>query len=161
MASRRYSSGGHGDSSGKGGGPDGDSSYYQRMRERNNEASKRCRLKRRMKTETMEYQANMLGKHNRWLKDRLSKMEGLKKALVGLQRDIKRGPDCQCTQTLKSIAAKVSADYPEECNQTTRELLANSQSLREMKPNDHPGFAPASTATSHQSVHQGGFGLFG
>ena len=59
VASRRYSSGGHGDSSkvGGGGGPDGgDSSYYQRMRERNNEASKRCRLKRRMKTETMEYQ---------------------------------------------------------------------------------------------------------
>ena len=40
-------------------------SYYQRMRERNNEASKRCRLKRRMKAEGLESQANQLGMSNK------------------------------------------------------------------------------------------------
>ena len=51
------------------------------MRERNNEASKRCRLKRRVKSETMEHQGTMLGLNNRWLKQRVSRMEALTKVL--------------------------------------------------------------------------------
>ena len=103
------------------------------MRERNNEASKRCRLKRRMKAETMEYQATMLGKHNRWLKDRLNKMEALKKALVGLKQEMKRGPDCQCMQGLTAVSHQISADYPEECSLTSRDLLSSSQSCRQVR----------------------------
>ena len=53
------------------------------MRERNNEASKRCRLKRRMKYETMEHQGTMLGLNNRWLKQRVARLDGL----VGILRE--------------------------------------------------------------------------
>ncbi len=47
------------------------------MRERNNEASKRCRLKRRMKAESMEQQASQLLLSNKALKQRISKLERL------------------------------------------------------------------------------------
>ena len=87
---------------------------FQRMRERNNEASKRCRLKRRMKYETMEHQGNMLGLNNRWLKQRVARLDGLVSVLRdgvyairtssgvdGTNDDAKGG--CTCSNTIASL----------------------------------------------------------
>jgi hypothetical protein len=58
-----------------------DGSYYQKMRERNNEASKRCRLKRRMKAVSMENQSSMLNMANKMLKQRIKRLEHVGAAL--------------------------------------------------------------------------------
>ena len=51
------------------------------MRERNNEASKRCRLKRRMKAVSMENQSSMLNMANKMLKQRIKRLEHVGAAL--------------------------------------------------------------------------------
>ena len=51
------------------------------MRERNNEASKRCRLKRRMKAVSMENQSSMLNMANKMLKQRIKRLEHVGVAL--------------------------------------------------------------------------------
>ena len=51
------------------------------MRERNNEASKRCRLKRRMKAVSMENQSSMLNMANKMLKLRIRRLENVHAAL--------------------------------------------------------------------------------
>ena len=51
------------------------------MRERNNEASKRCRLKRRMKAVSMENQGSMLSMANKMLKLRIMRLENVGAAL--------------------------------------------------------------------------------
>ena len=51
------------------------------MRERNNEASKRCRLKRRMKAVSMENQSSMLNMANKMLKKRIQRLEHVGAAL--------------------------------------------------------------------------------
>ena len=51
------------------------------MRERNNEASKRCRLKRRMKAVSMENQSSMLNMANKMLKKRIQRLKHVGAAL--------------------------------------------------------------------------------
>ena len=90
------------------------------MRERNNEASKRCRLKRRVKYETMENQATMLGLNNRWLKQRVTRLDGLVKVLRDGVYAIKtssgkealedKNMGCQCAQTIESLK-QINASY--------------------------------------------------
>ena len=55
--------------------------FFQKMRERNNEASKRCRLKRRMKAVSMENQSSMLNMANKMLKQRIKRLEHVGVAL--------------------------------------------------------------------------------
>ena len=98
---------------------------FQRMRERNNEASKRCRLKRRMKYETMEHQGNMLGLNNRWLKQRVARLDGLVSVLrdgvyairtssgVDGTNDAKGG--CTCSNTIASLKQINNSCKENEC----------------------------------------------
>ena len=51
------------------------------MYERNNEASKRCRLKRRIKAVLMENQSSMLSMANKMLKLRIMRLENVGAAL--------------------------------------------------------------------------------
>ena len=52
--------------------------YYQRMRERNNEASKRCRLKRRIKQDSLEKTRLLLANQKETLKNRVAKLHKIK-----------------------------------------------------------------------------------
>ena len=101
------------------------------MRERNNEASKRCRLKRRLKYETMEHQGNMLGLNNRWLKQRVARLDGLVSVLregvyairtssanTECKDDGKGG--CQCSNTIASLK-----QINESCKENECFLLSN------------------------------------
>jgi hypothetical protein len=63
------------------------------MRERNNEASKRCRLKRRLKAETLESQAQMLHISNRLLRQRIAKIE---KICLIMKEGVKHMQPRQC-----------------------------------------------------------------
>lgn len=72
------------------------------MRERNNEASKRCRLKRRMKAVSMENQASMLVGSNRMLKLRIQRLEQIGAALKEGVKKIQAG-QCECDLTLSTI----------------------------------------------------------
>ncbi len=74
----------------------------QRMRERNNEASKRCRLKRRMKAECMENQASLLTSANRMLKARITRLENVGAALREGVRMIQSG-QCACDLTANKV----------------------------------------------------------
>ena len=136
-AARRYSSGSSDTRSEPGGEDKNSASYYQRMRERNNEASKRCRLKRRMKAETMEYQANMLTKHNKWLKDRLSKMERVKKVMEEIKAD--RNPDGEKYVLKLRQLTTVSG---EECTLKTKDLLSASKNCRDLNTEPLATFGP-------------------
>ncbi len=73
------------------------------MRERNNEASKRCRLKRRMKAECMENQASILTSTNRMMKTRISRLEHLSSALKEGVRMIQSG-NCACDLTANKVS---------------------------------------------------------
>merc|ERR1711963_510637 len=77
-------------------------SYYQRMRERNNEASKRCRLKRRMKAVSMENQASMLQVANKQLRARIQRLENVGAALKEGVKKIQAG-QCACDLTVGTV----------------------------------------------------------
>ena len=94
------------------------------MRERNNEASKRCRLKRRLKYETMEHQGNMLGLNNRWLKQRVARLDGLVSALregvYAIRTSTIEGAEngkngCKCSKTLDSLKQINDSSKENEC----------------------------------------------
>ena len=78
------------------------SSYYQKMRERNNEASKRCRMKRRLKAVSLEGQLDLLSLSNKALKHRLLRLEKLseimREGIKGIQPE-----GCHCTKTVQII----------------------------------------------------------
>ena len=78
------------------------SSYYQKMRERNNEASKRCRMKRRLKAVSLEGHLDLLSTTNEVLKNRLARMERLsevfREAIRGIQAN-----GCQCSHAIEMI----------------------------------------------------------
>ena len=103
------------------------------MRERNNEASKRCRLKRRLKYETMEHQGNMLGLNNRWLKQRVTRLDGLVSALregvYAIRTSSIEGADnskngCKCSKTLEALKQINDSSKENECyNLSNRYVL--------------------------------------
>ena len=78
------------------------SSYYQKMRERNNEASKRCRMKRRLKAVSLEGHLDLLTTTNEILRNRLARMEKLsdvfREAIRGIQAN-----SCQCSNAVEMI----------------------------------------------------------
>ena len=79
------------------------------MRERNNEASKRCRLKRRMKAVSMENQASMLSMANKQLKLRIMRLENVGAALKEGVKKIQAG-HCDCNLTV-NLVRQTSRDY--------------------------------------------------
>jgi len=79
------------------------------MRERNNEASKRCRLKRRLKAESLEGQLNYLSSANKMLKQRIVRMENISKVIKDGISKI-QPKDCNCLQTV-ALIQQVNRDY--------------------------------------------------
>ena len=100
------------------------------MRERNNEASKRCRLKRRMKAVSMEQQANLLLLSNQRLKKRMVQLEKITKIIkngveqIGLKQ-------CICHKTVSLMEDVLMQELDDGDNKmSTNLLLANSVSCR-------------------------------
>jgi len=109
-------------------------SYYQKMRERNNEASKRCRLKRRMKAVSMENQSSMLNMANKMLKQRIKRLEHVGAALKEGVDKIRAG-QCACENT-KGIVRQTSRDYFDPDPQNGKdmacyEVISKSKQIRE------------------------------
>lgn len=106
----------------------------QRMRERNNEASKRCRLKRRMKAVSMENQASMLHMANKMLKQRIQRLENVGAALKDGVKKIQAG-QCGCQSTL-NLVRQASRDFYDPDPNTGKdmpsfEVISKSKSVRE------------------------------
>ena len=80
------------------------------MRERNNEASKRCRLKRRMKAVSMENQASMLSMANKQLKLRIMRLENVGAALKEGVKKIQAG-HCDCDLTVNLVRQTSRYDW--------------------------------------------------
>jgi len=109
-------------------------SYYQKMRERNNEASKRCRLKRRMKAVSMENQSSMLNMANKMLKKRIQRLEHVGAALQEGVNKIQAG-QCACDST-RGIVKQTSRDYFDPDPQSGKdvpgyEVISKSKQIRE------------------------------
>jgi hypothetical protein len=102
---------------------------FQRMRERNNEASKRCRLKRRMKADSQEHQAHNLHMSNKFLRQRISKLE---KICVVVKDGVKRiqSKDCRCLETVAKMK-KANMDSPDISNLSNKSLIESSRTYRE------------------------------
>ena len=104
------------------------------MRERNNEASKRCRLKRRMKAVSTENQSSMLNMANKMLKQRIQRLEQVGSALKEGVKKIQSG-QCACDLT-RGIIRQTNRDYFDPDPQTGKdstsfELISKSRSIRE------------------------------
>ena len=132
------------------------SSNLQRMRERNNEASKRCRLKRRMKAVSMENQAAMLHLANKQLKARIQRLENVGAALKEGVKKIQAG-QCACEMTVGTVR-QTSRDYFDPEPGTGRdlpnyEMISRSRLIRDQEMPASPG--PASTQTVHTNGHSG------
>merc|ERR1711953_856365 len=96
--------------------------YYQRMRERNNEASKRCRLKRRIKQDSLEKTRMMLESHREALGQRVAKLHKIKQILSDACRGIgKDDKDCECLDYCAMIKA-VHREMPEICDLSNHRL---------------------------------------
>ena len=103
------------------------------MRERNNEASKRCRLKRRLKAETVEQQSHNLSVANKFLRQRISRLE---KVCVVLKDGVKRiqSKDCRCAETVARLK-KTNADCHDDfSNLSNRVLIEGSRTHRVVNP---------------------------
>ena len=101
------------------------------MRERNNEASKRCRLKRRMKAETVEQQAHNLNMSNKFLRQRISRLEKICVVLKDGVRRIQSTEDCRCLDTVARIK-QANADSHEDvgANLSNSALIKSSVAHR-------------------------------
>ena len=136
---------------------------FQRMRERNNEASKRCRLKRRMKAVSMENQAAMLHLSNKQLKARIQRLENVGAALKEGVKKIQAG-QCACDHTV-GLIRQTSRDYFDPEPGTGRdlpnyEMISRSRLVREQEApssgngNQTPTNGYTATATSCSSEEE-------
>merc|ERR1711953_200864 len=112
-------------------------SYYQRMRERNNEASKRCRLKRRMKAVSMENQASMLQVANKQLRARIQRLENVGAALKEGVKKIQVGGQCDLT-AIAGLVRQNSREFFDPEPGTGRdlpsyEMISRSRLVREQE----------------------------
>jgi len=105
--------------------------YYQKMRERNNEASKRCRLKRRIKQDSLEKTRMMLESHREALGQRVAKLHKIKQILSDACRGIgKDDKDCECLDYCAMIKA-VHREMPEICDLSNHRLIKKSKLARD------------------------------
>ena len=105
--------------------------YYQRMRERNNEASKRCRLKRRIKQDSLEKTRLLLESQKDTLKKRVAKLHKIKEILSNACRAT--GNDASSTECLKfcNLIKSCQRDMP-DCNEYSNlQLIKKSRFIRE------------------------------
>merc|ERR1711953_1363411 len=142
-------------------------SYYQRMRERNNEASKRCRLKRRMKAVSMENQAVMLQTANKQLRARIQRLENVGAALKEGVKKIQAGGQCACELTVGIVRQNSREFFDPEPGSgrdlPNYEMISRSRLVREQEmpagysggqnspTNDCPSVGYTATATSCSS----------
>lgn len=107
-----------------------DFTKFQRMRERNNEASKRCRLKRRLKAESMETQATLLQQCNRSLRKRVARME---KIYDIMQESVKliQTKKCQCSDAVTQIQ-RANSEEEQEKDKDNAEVIQESQKCRKV-----------------------------
>ena len=98
------------------------------MRERNNEASKRCRLKRRLKAESIEGQAVKLLMSNKMLKQRISRLEKVGLALKDGVKRIKSNK-CVCLETAATVK-KANSECEDSSGLSNKVLLESSKLYR-------------------------------
>ena len=101
--------------------------YYQRMRERNNEASKRCRLKRRIKQDTLEKTRMMLENYQDVLKNRVSKLHKIKEIL----NDACRSSDKEACLNYCNLIKSTQREMPDCREFSNQQLLRKSRFMRE------------------------------
>jgi len=105
--------------------------YYQKMRERNNEASKRCRLKRRIKQDSLEKTRMMLESHREALGQRVAKLHKIKQILSDACRCIgKDDKGCECLDYCAMIKA-ANKEMPELCDLSNHRLIKKSKLARD------------------------------
>ena len=127
--------------------------FLKRMRERNNEASKRCRLKRRMKAVSMENQSSMLSMANKMLKLRIMRLENVGAALKEGVKKIQAG-HCDCDLTI-NLVRQMSRDYMDKDPMNGKilpsfELISKSKAIRDqstvqeqnIEMSSSPGLSP-------------------
>ena len=107
------------------------------MRERNNEASKRCRLKRRMKAVSMENQASMLQVANKQLRARIQRLENVGAALKEGVKKIQVGGQCDLT-AIAGLVRQNSREFFDPEPGTGRdlpsyEIISRSRLVREQE----------------------------
>lgn len=100
------------------------------MRERNNEASKRCRLKRRLRAEGLENQCNNLLMSNKLLKQRITRLENIGALLKDGVKKIQTTP-CKCPETIALIREQ-RRKFPDISEMTNSTLIRNSRRYREL-----------------------------
>jgi len=105
--------------------------YYQKMRERNNEASKRCRLKRRIKQDSLDKTRILLESHREALSHRVAKLHKIKNILNDACRGI--GQDetlCDCRSACSLIKA-ANREMPDLMDLSNFSLLRKSRKVRD------------------------------
>ena len=100
--------------------------YYQKMRERNNEASKRCRLKRRIKQDSLEKARMLLESHREALGQRVAKLHKIKQILSDACRCIgKDDKTCECLDYCAKIKA-TKREMPDMIDLSNHQLIKKS-----------------------------------
>ena len=105
--------------------------YYQRMRERNNEASKRCRLKRRIKQDSLEKTRLLLANQKDILKNRVAKLHKIKEILKSACHAT--GNDASSAECLRycNLIKCCQKDMPDCAELSNLQLIKKSRFIRE------------------------------
>ena len=105
--------------------------YYQRMRERNNEASKRCRLKRRIKQDSLEKTRLVLASQKDILKNRVAKLQKIKEILKNACHAT--GNDASSSECLRycNLIKCCQKDMPDCSEFSNLQLIKKSRFIRE------------------------------
>merc|ERR1719225_2085526 len=105
--------------------------YYQKMRERNNEASKRCRLKRRIKQDSLDRTKILLESHREALSHRVAKLHKIKNILNDACRSMgKDDSQCDCRNACNLIKA-ANREMPDLLDLSNQALVYKSRKVRE------------------------------
>jgi len=105
--------------------------YYQKMRERNNEASKRCRLKRRIKQDSLDKTKILLESHREALSHRVAKLHKIKNILNDACRSMgKDDNQCNCRNACNLIKAS-NREMPDLLDLSNQALVYKSRKVRE------------------------------
>ena len=128
--------------------------YYQKMRERNNEASKRCRLKRRIKQDSLEKTRMLLEGHREALGQRVAKLHKLKQILSDACRCIgKDEKGCECLDYCAMIKA-ANREMPDLLDLSNHQLIKKSKIARDTNLEELLG-AQASEFTDLRPLKRG------
>ena len=105
--------------------------YYQRMRERNNEASKRCRLKRRIKQDSLEKTRLLLANQKETLKNRVAKLHKIKEILKSACHAT--GNDASSAECLRycNLIKCCQKDMSDSTDLSNLQLIKKSRFIRE------------------------------